>query len=495
MVVSRVQSIQSPSELTKYNWQNDLELLSYQEDDIDYLLEVADTYHGALNLNCRGSGKTIEAIALALRLESQMVLIFCPNRLKLKWAREIKKWTGEKAVVTSSDPYRRYSPWFPKTGKRMTFANTRWFITNVEQFRRRDNVQMFNSMISLRLLKPIIIIDEAHRLRNPDAQQSRGVYALDPSIPKFLLTGTPAVNSAFDYYSLFHIVDPEGYNSPQLFMKTYTMGYFWRGTYRATGNRNPELLRKEISDRGIQHSKEEILPFLPALTRDTIPLEMEPRQREVYLQMEEELMIMLDDGQSLWAPNVLAKATRLRQLLCHPPMLGITAPSVKTSSLSDIIDFDEPTVIFTAFERYVDIIINELIQAESLSGRGREYKVGRFTGKESNTKSDRVAEEFQRGEINCLVGTLKSMNEGQDLFAGSHVIFTDRWWNSSTNEQAEDRLHRIGQNNPVRVSIMEVSDSFDEAMDEIISRKKHWTNELEIREETIEKLREMRAKR
>ncbi|KKK72862.1 hypothetical protein LCGC14_2899630 [marine sediment metagenome] len=196
MATSRISDIQGFLEIAKYNWQNNLKLLPYQEDDIEYLLEVADTYNGALNLNCRGSGKTIEAIALALRLKSQMVLIFCPNRLKLKWAREIKKWTGEEAVVTTSDPYRRYSSWFPMKNRKRTFAKTRWFITNVEQLRIYDNVQMFNSMMSLRVLNPIVIIDEAHRLRNPNAKQSLGAHQLDPSIPKFLLTGTPVVNSA-----------------------------------------------------------------------------------------------------------------------------------------------------------------------------------------------------------------------------------------------------------------------------------------------------------
>ena len=481
-------------------WKNGKKLFSYQEDDVEYLLEVMKKYDGALNFNCRGSGKTMEAIVLAERMKAPLVFIFCPNRLKLKWARDIKDWTGSSSAITISDPYRRYNQWFPKydhkkdslkmgnTGRML--ASTKWFITNTEQFRNKKTVGLVNSLLDM-APGSLIIIDEAHRLRNQDTKQTQGAQSIKliNGTKMLPMTGTKVVNSTLDVFPLLNLIDGKGFPSESDFMRQYTYGYFMRGAYKPTGNRAGDHLRVQLSLRGVEHSKDEILPDLPPMTRDYIPLEMEKRQREIYQKLEDDLMIELDDGANLWAPNVLAKATRLRQVLCDPLLIGIDAESAKTSALTDVVDPTEQTIIFTAFEQYVALIIQEL------SYLYPDLKIGRITGKESVVQSDLMQQEFQSKRINVLVGTLKSMNEGLDLFAAEHVVFTDRWWNAATNEQAEDRAHRIGLEHPVRVSIMMVEDSFDEAMEEVIKQKKVWSNELEIREETVDRLREMRAKR
>ena len=238
-------------------WQNGKKLFEYQEDDVEYLLGVMQNYKGALNFNCRGSGKTMEAIAIAERMKAPLVFIFCPNRLKLKWARDIKDWTGDTAAITISDPYRRYNKWFPKydyqpdslklgdTGRML--APTKWFITNIEQFRSEKTVSLVNNFLDI-APGSLVIIDEAHRLRNLDAKQTKGAknIKLENGTKMLPMTGTKVVNSTLDVFPLLNLVDERGFPSEHEFMKSYTYGYFMRSTYKPTGNRNGEHLRQQL---------------------------------------------------------------------------------------------------------------------------------------------------------------------------------------------------------------------------------------------------------
>ena len=146
-------------------------ILPYQEDDLIQMLKVLEgPSTGVINRNCRGSGKTMEAIATAKLLQSKLVLIFCPGRLRLNWKAEIEKWTGEDSATTYTEYYKRWREWFPRTGygknASKNLAQVRWFITNIEQLRQPKSLEIFNLMLEAAGDDGLVIIDEAHRLRN-----------------------------------------------------------------------------------------------------------------------------------------------------------------------------------------------------------------------------------------------------------------------------------------------------------------------------------------
>ncbi len=470
-------SLSTPTEL-------EAALYEFQKDDSDYLLHLLKTKQGAFNFNCMGSGKTIEAIHLVERLGIERVLILCPNSLRLNWAKEIKMWTREEAAVTKSDPYRRWNDWYRKDRRTKKYQrkDTRFFISNIESARTPDIVELFNA------LEPqLLIVDEAHKLRNPETRQARGIQNIKVDM-KLLMTGSPVVNSAFDVFSLLHLLDPITFFSPSQFRYQFTWGFQTRYGWRTGGTKNASILRTMLAERGVQRSKEDVLPFLPEKRFETIPLEMSSEQRKVYEAMENELFIMLDDGEPLWAASVLAQTTRLRQILCDPRLLGKTAPSIKTEDLVNHIDREGKTVVFTTFEQYTKLLEPVLQEAD--------LRYVRITGKESSEQQQRNNELFQNEPgIQVCLGTIQSMGEGRNLQASDHVVFLDRWWNPAGNNQAIDRLHRIGQHHPVLVTTLVAEDSFDQAMDEILQRKQKQVRELEIRQETVNLLREMRRKR
>ena len=448
-------------------------LLDYQQEDILRLHQITGDFNGSLNFNCRGSGKTLESIAQAITLGAQLVIIFCPNRLKYNWQEEITKWTGEESVITHSEYWKTWRDWFPKTGKltgRKTLANTRWFITNIEKLRSEKNLELFNSMLRAAGNKGLVIIDEAHRLRNDNASQTQGAYELRKQTKKLLLTGTPVVNTSLDVYPLLHLVDPTRFNDIGLFRHTFTEGYMFRGEYRATENKNQKQLRGILQKRSIERTKKEILPNLPPLIRERVTLEMSNAQEAVYKPIEKNLEIELADGSSLWAGSTLAIFTRCRQLLTDPRIVGASAPSVKTETLKELIQEEKHSVVFTEFEQYVSLVTPELIS--------EGWKVGRITGKESPEQANIIARNFQNGQYDVLICTIKSMSEGLNLYAGQQCIFMSKWWNPATNQQAEDRLHRIGLQHPVRAVNLYVGNTIDDLIEEVLKTKEETMQEL-----------------
>ena len=176
---------------------------------------------------------------------------------------------------------------------------------------------------------------------------------------------------------------------------------------------------------------------------------------------------MLDNGEPLWAPCVLAQLTRLRQLNLDPHILSIDKPGIKTEFLQGLIDElnGGKLVIFSTFEKYI-MYLHFNIGVEHIM----------ITG--STPVDDRIPMAMKfNSDPNlrvCLatIGPESPGGEGITLTGASNVVFMDRWWTPTTNSQAEDRLHRITQKNAVQVIIPVIEDTIDQSFDRILEAKK-----------------------
>jgi len=460
-----------------------LPLFDYQKEDVDYLIEVLQEKRGAFNFNEMGTGKTIEALGVVERLGASTVLIICPNALRFEWQRQIRLFTQEDSAVTLTAANKKWDDW---VGKRFNLKNMtrkedapRFYITNFETLRNQGYLGILNSLDA-----DLVIMDEAHRIRTVDAKQAFGARGVKGK--KFLLlTGTPIVNSAGDLFTGFSIVSPGKFSVYTQFLNEFTMGY----GYSRFGVKNRSRLLGIIEEYGIQRKKKDVLKDLPDKLFRHIPLEMDNSQRKIYEQMENQLFVLLENGEELYATNVLAALIRLRQLCLEPAILdgmGNNIGSAKTDFLMDFIeddlDQDEPLVIFTTFEKYVSFIEGSL----------RKFgKVGRITGLEKPEERRDVVSSFQNGDIRFCIGTVQAMGEGITLTRANKVFLMDRWWSNASNNQAIDRLHRIGQRDNVEVFIPTIADSIDDKLTEILGRKEQDARELEIRTAVVlERMRE-----
>lgn len=485
------------------------DLYGYQKEDAERLIELGS----ALNFSEMGVGKTPEALWVVEKGGFNLPLIICPNSLRLEWERQVTDWIGpDNCAVCGGDSVQKGGAIIQSFKK-----NQKYRIINYEALRSPFILEMLSY-----LPFDIIVFDEIHKLRNPrtilvEGKVKKATDAFSVSrereggVWNFLnqhqnasvlgLSGSPIMNYPNDLYVPLSCVKSEKYpraiNPWRHFMYKYCM---WsEGRYGAYiyGTRNLAGLREETSSFIIRRTKKEVLPFLPEKYYRRTTLEMRPDQRKVYNQMEKELKVLLDTGEPLWSTNVLTTLTRLRQMNLDPNILGISTSSTKTDYIMDMIESmmkgedshmagqGEKLVIFSCFEKYIDLLSRKL---------GDTYPHVVITGQVHPDKRIEAVKKFQsQDEVRVCLGTIHAMGEGVTLTAASNCIIADRWWNSPTNQQAEDRLHRIGQKNAVQILLPIVGESIDAVLDEILERKHEassaYYQEQEVKQSVFDRLR------
>ena len=434
------------------------DLYSYQAEDVQRILES----NSMLLFHEMGVGKTPISLAVCELSKFKRVLIVCPNSLRWEWARQIKEWTGEDAGVSLRAARKRLDNFF--------LQPTKYYVINYESIR----ITRYREIIT-GLPWDCIILDEGHKLKNSRTLQTKGVINLVLAHPKtklLILTGSPIINNPGDLFTLLCMARPDKYKPAfkREFIENYCYYRHTRYGIQIYGTKNLDSLRKETSSFTIRRTKKEVLPFLPSKFYRRPELSLLPAQRQAYDQMESELFVMLDSGESLTAPGVLAKLTRLRQLNLEPRILGVEAPSSKTEFLDDLIESFEGNgqklVIFSCFAKYIYY----------LSLRYSKIGLVRLTGEENAEKRAISIARFQSDpNIKLALGTIQAAGEGITLTAASNVCLMDLWWSPAVNMQAIDRLHRIGQKNSVQVIIPENLNTIDQSLHKILRRKEEYT--------------------
>lgn len=460
------------------------DLYEYQKEDYKRILDTDGSF---LVLSEMGTGKTPTALAVSeLGSWEGKTLIVCPRTLQLEWARQILDWCGFEASVARKSCYRRLETLFSDFigGK-----DSPYFIINYESFATKRHLDVLKHYPF-----GLVVLDEAHKLKNPDTKRTKGMFeflSARPDVKVLPMTGSPIVNNPMDLLTLLRIVRPKDYNIRGIkwaFLDNYCR--YERGRYgvKVYGSKNLDLLRKQTASFTIRRTKKEVLPYLPEKYYRKVVVEMPEEQRGLYDQMKNEMMILLDNGEPLYAPGVLAALTRLRQLSIDPRLLGADKPSAKTEFILDFLEEDGgKTVVFSCFESYVRIL------SKSLSEMGIKHVT--ITGGKALEERAAAVKQFQEDEdTQVVLGTVQTMGEGLTLTAASNCIFSDRWWSPAVNSQAEDRLHRIGQKNAVQIVIPMCERSIDQSLDRILTSKKGMAEEYlgdrQIMKEVVDDLRQ-----
>ena len=411
-----------------------------------------------------GVGKTIEVLALAKKLDLKSVLVICPKSLISEWEYQIEQWLGKE--------------WLD-----------RFVILNYEKIRSYITTNTINEYDW-----DLICFDECHKLKNYKAKQTKGALEITKNGSRvILMSGTPMVAGPQDLFPLLKIIDRKTFSSYTAFVQRYCVIVqlpkppFPRIIVGARQETKEEL-SNILSRYMIRREKKDVLDLPPKLYR-TIPVELEPSQLAKYKQMEEELFVMLDNGEQIYAPAVTAQITRLRQICLEPNLLSetekVSTPSTKTTLLLELIEGTKgPLVVYTAFEKYTRILSQELTK----------HKIPHtlFTGTVKPADRTTAIREFQQGKYKVLIGTITTMGLGVTLTASHTVIFTDNYWTPAVNEQAVDRLHRIGQTEPVDVLDMWAKGTIEDHVHKVKARKEKIVSEIMLRTKVIESLRRER---
>lgn len=408
-----------------------------------------------------GLGKSLQALTVAaIGFENQVlnrVLVVAPTGLKYNWVDEIKDHTYFTYTVLDGTPKKRK--------KVLEEFNSDILIVHYEQVVK--HWADFN-----RMGFGMVIYDEAHMIAGHKSDRTQACHKLNA--PRhYLLTGSPLLNQIDGAWSLLHRVDPHRFPSYWRFVNRYAV----YGGYKdkaIVGVMNEAEIRALIQERQLRRLKTEVLD-LPGKQEIVIKVDMSPLQRQLYEQMKEELQTEapdLDDGM-LIAKNAMSKVMRLKQICGSTALVpGQPDESPKLDRAAAIaletIQNGEPIVIFTQFRPVLALMVERLealgIPTVQLHGDINKNERPGIV----RAWSDRAA----NGEPGALVCMFQVAGVGLNMTAASRVIRLDKLYVPKLNDQAVDRLDRIGQKRVVQIYDLFMRNSCDTRIDKILKMKK-----------------------
>lgn len=448
-----------------------------------------------LNADQMGTGKTVQTLAaLAYLLDSGKdpfpAIVVCTNSMKHTWVEEAEKWLpgGKYVALTGSRAKREKAL---AGGPDLVSVNweSAWRLTRLAGYgslRLADKEREPGPLNALGART--VIADEAHRMKDPKAKQTRGVWYLGQQAEwRFALTGTPVANEPADLWAIMHFLAPDEWPSRPAYLDRYTVTglNFWGGleTYGFDPGTRDELDRF-FQPRFIRRTKAEVLPDLPPkLPSATHWVEMEPKQAKAYNAMRDQMIALVED-EIIIAADPLSKLTRLLQFAAATPVVGpvddegktsvlaLEKPSCKLNALLDVLEEggDDPLVVFAASRKLIDLCETEL--------RKRNLEVVTITGSVSTEMRKLAVDTFQHGDAQVCLCTLGAGSEGLTLTAASTALFLQRSFSAVQNQQAEDRIHRWGQDRPVQIVDVVTRDTLEVAVHEVYAEKQATLQEL-----------------
>lgn len=417
------------------------ELRHYQRIGYSWLSFLRDNKLNALLADDMGLGKTLQAIC-ALNGRS---LVVAPTSVLHSWQQQISQFRPDLTVCLYHGASRRLDK-----SADVTITSYALLRLDCEEVTKDS----WNT----------IVLDESQTIKNPESQVARAAYRLHGDF-KMTLSGTPVENSLEDVWSQFHFLNPGLLGSHREFEKAFVDPI-------SAGDKSRALaLRKRISPFILRRLKREVLQELPPKTEVVLECELTDSERTVYDAVlagaREDVVRTLSDGAGVF--SVLEVLLRLRQACCHVGMLpGIDiARSSKVSLLVDSLrsskEAGHRSLVFSQWTSLLDRVEPEL--------REVGLSFSRIDGSTSDRSS--VVEEFQAHDgPDVMLLSLKAGGVGLTLTAADHVYILDPWWNPAVEDQAADRAHRIGQENPVLVHKLVAVGTIEERVLELQSRKR-----------------------
>jgi len=396
----------------------------------------------ALLADDQGTGKTVQAIMAARVLvrtgKALRTLVLCPVSVVANWVRELRKWAPELRVRRCHGPKEERSvAWNSPAHAYVTTYSTWW----------RD--------IEAGLADPdlfdLYIADECQKIKNPTANRTEAVRRL-PAESRWGLSGTPLENRTEEIISIFQTLRP---------------GIV---TYRDA--ERPRALRRKIKPYILRRRKEEVLKDLPAKLQYDRWIGLRPEQRRAYDEVERTGVLQLrEKGEAITVQHIFALMNQLKQICNFHPERDISAKAEYVSDqLESIVARGDKVLVFT---QYVENGVTRLQRVL------RDLDPLTYYGSMSPARRERAVRLFQEDErYPVLLVSVLAGGTGLTLTAANYVFHFDHWWNPATQRQAEDRVHRIGQEKQVFVERLLTEGTIEERIYNILERKKRLFDEV-----------------
>jgi SNF2 family DNA or RNA helicase len=464
------------------------ELRPYQSRGVGWLAFLEQWGLGACLADDMGLGKTIQLIAFLLHQQNQQALnnptlLVCPTSVLGNWEREVKKFAPSLKVLLHHGDQRSKGKTFIKTIQNKDLVITSYALLH------RD----------LKDLKTAtwqgIVLDEAQNIKNPDAKQSQAVRQLDAAF-RMALTGTPVENRLSELWSIMDFLNP-GYLGP----KNFFQRRFATPIERYGDTSSLQTLRSLVQPFILRRLKTDrtIIQDLPEKQEMTVFCGLTAEQAALYQHTVDQSLAEIDAAEGIQRKGIiLALLVKLKQICNHPALflkqsdfdkatVERTQPSNQPSDqtpqngflsrsgklqrleemLEEIVAEGDRALIFTQFAEW-----GKLLKAHLEKNLGRETLLlyGSTSKKQREDMVDRFQQDPQAPRIFIL--SLKAGGVGLNLTRANHVFHFDRWWNPAVENQATDRVFRIGQTRNVQVHKFVCNGTLEEKIHDLIESKK-----------------------
>jgi superfamily II DNA or RNA helicase len=419
------------------------ELHPFQRAGVRYALDRRRTFIA----DEQGLGKTVQALAALEADQAFPAIVVCPASMKLTWEREANHWLPDRSVAVLGG--RTDAAWEDgATDAEIVVLNYDILHAHFERLASRE--------------PRALVLDESHYVKNPRAARTKAALELTERLPenalRLALTGTPVLNRPEELVSQLRVLDR---------LKEFGSGARLARRFRHAGS-DDRLHWNLRAHCYVRRTKQQVLPQLPDKQHDTLPMLLS--NEHDYRLAEQDVIAWL---QSLpldlgTIDAKVAAALRAEQLVRLNNLRQLAARGKLPTALAWIADFmssEEPLVVFAEH-----IEIQKAVLA-------RFPGALHILGADSTRKRQEAVDAFQTEDgPQLIVCSMKAASQGITLTRASNVAFLELDWTPARHDQAEDRLHRIGQDSAVTAWYLLAPNTIDETMAELLERKRNLIN-------------------
>ncbi|MBS0626009.1 MAG: DEAD/DEAH box helicase [Verrucomicrobia bacterium] len=436
------------------------DLRPYQAEGVHWLERLRSMYLNGILADDMGLGKTLQAISAITqninKNKEAKSLIVCPTSLLYNWKEELHKFNPKlRAIVIDGIPNQR---------KKLLAKMGSYDVIITSYTLLQKDIETYSQTPF-----SYAILDEAQHIKNRGTRNAKSVKMIQAA-HRLILTGTPIENSLDELWSLMDFLMPGFLSTYDRFLEKYI---------RVTGAQqaqNIEYLRKKVSPFILRRMKSDVLQDLPPVSEIVYHCQLSDTQMDLYksyaASARDELVKLVErDGFDKVQIHVLATLTRLKQICCHPAIFAKERAEIGDSAkyemllelLQTLVESKHRTVIFSQYTRMLQIM------REDFEQRGIPFC---YLDGTTKNRLDIVKEFNENSKIPVFLISLKAGGTGLNLVGADTVIHYDMWWNPAVENQATDRVHRIGQKNSVSAYKLITLGTIEEKIVEMQRRKK-----------------------
>lgn len=410
-----------------HNWM-DPRLERFQQVDVAKGSNLGDI----LNRNKMGLGKTVETIKILKGLSARDTVICAPKTVCPQWKAQLAVWWPE--VADTAELYNPYAD---------------ICIINYDKLRNEKTLLQLRSR-----RHDAVVFDEVHKLKNRGTQQTEAAKLI-PAQWHIGATGTPILSHPDDLWSILHAIDWHYSGTSYWAFVNYfcnvVEGPFGRKIEGVTEDPDRLAILHKLLDLVTIHNPD--VEVAKGKRVISVPLEMTPKQMALYKKVKNLVLDELPENCTI--ANGAVHAMRMQQVTSWPGLFDVDTPGAKFEWVLDFCQgTDEQILVLSRFAKTAMALDRYL--------HSKDVSTTLYTGMQNDKMKQLNKQRFIEGKCQVLIGTIDAIGTGTDGLQVARLgIMLEQDWSPEINKQCEDRLHRRGQERPVRWYYLHCIRSFD----------------------------------